>query len=50
MMKEGQVIRESVLEKETLYYSFALTSFDFVNEVTFFITVIEGDVRMISST
>lgn len=50
LMKEGQLIRDAIFKDESLYYRFGLSSLDGVIEVTFFITVIEGDVALLGST
>jgi hypothetical protein len=49
LLKEGQLVRDSLIQGEHLYYRFGLTALEGVTEVTFFLTLLEGDVYLLSS-
>lgn len=49
-LREGQLARDIVLKQEYLFYRFVLGSLDNVDSITFYSTIIEGDLYLIAST
>ena len=49
-LREGQLARDIVLKGEYLFYRFLLGSLDNVESITFYSTIVEGDLYLIAST
>ena len=50
LLKEGQVVREIIFKDQYIFYRFALSSLDDIEEVAVYITLIEGEAELLAST
>lgn len=48
-LREGELSRNIVFMDEYLYFKFSLTSIEDVLSITFYLTVLEGDLYLVSS-
>ena len=49
-LREGHLAKDMIYKNEYLYYQFGLSSLEGVISITVFVTVIEGDIFLLSST
>ena len=49
-LQEGHLAKDMIYKNEYLYYQFGLSSLEGVISITVFVTVIEGDIFLLSST